>query len=168
MRGHHYLSSKLVGREIEGRGGHAVFAREPVKAGELLMVWGGDVRTAEEYPLLTEKQQMQAIQVEDDLYLVSFNEGHADWVNHSCDPNAWLVGQITLYARRDIQAGEEICFDYATSDSLPLTDFDCACGSPMCRGRFTGDDWKLPELQERYAGHFMPYLQRKIDALRGK
>ena len=27
----------------------------------------------------------------------------------------------------------------------------------------TGDDWKLPELQTRYAGHFSPYIQRRIE-----
>jgi hypothetical protein len=28
----------------------------------------------------------------------------------------------------------------------------------------SGDDWKLPELQKRYEGHFSPYIQRRIDA----
>jgi hypothetical protein len=28
----------------------------------------------------------------------------------------------------------------------------------------TGDDWRIPQLQQRYAGHWIPYLQRLIDA----
>ena len=34
---------------------------------------------------------------------------------------------------------------------------------PRCRHHVTGDDWQLPELQTRYAGHFSPYIQRRID-----
>jgi len=26
-----------------------------------------------------------------------------------------------------------------------------------------GDDYRIRELQERYAGHFLPYIQKKID-----
>ena len=40
----------------------------------------------------------------------------------------------------------------------------CQCGGPDCRGRITGNDWQLPDLWERYRGHFSPYLQRRIDA----
>jgi hypothetical protein len=28
----------------------------------------------------------------------------------------------------------------------------------------TANDWKLPEVRRRYAGHFHPVLQRLIDA----
>jgi hypothetical protein len=28
----------------------------------------------------------------------------------------------------------------------------------------TGDDWKLPELQQRYGRHFLPHILEKIDA----
>jgi hypothetical protein len=30
----------------------------------------------------------------------------------------------------------------------------------------SADDWRNPTLWERYAGHFSPYLQRRIDALK--
>jgi hypothetical protein len=30
----------------------------------------------------------------------------------------------------------------------------------------TGDDWRNPTLWERYAGHFSPYLERRIRALK--
>jgi len=90
----------------------------------------------------------------------------ADYVNHSCQPNAGLSGQIVLLALRDIAAGEEVCYDYATSDSCPYHEFECACGSPQCRGWVTGSDWKRPELWERYADYVSPYLQRRIALLK--
>ena len=41
------------------------------------------------------------------------------------------------------------------------------CGTPSCRGLITGGDWKLPELQERYAGFFSSYITRKIAQIGG-
>lgn len=161
-----HISPKLEGKLISSKGGRGLFARERVRAGETLLVWGGDVVTGDMLKWMSEEKHRLAVQIEEDLYLVTPNEGPADWVNHSCDPNAGLVGQIVLVALRDIRPGEEICFDYATTDGSPYDEFECGCGSIRCRGHVTGDDWKLPELQARYTGHFSPYLQRRIERMR--
>jgi hypothetical protein len=161
-----HISPKLEGKLISSKGGRGLFARERVRAGEMLLVWGGDVVTGEMLKWMSEEKHRLAVQIEEDLYLVTPNEGPADWVNHSCDPNAGLVGQIVLVALRDIRPGEEVCFDYATSDGSPYDEFECGCGSPHCRGRVTGDDWQLAELQSRYAGHFSPYIQKRIEKRR--
>jgi hypothetical protein len=79
-----------------------------------------------------------------------------------------MSGQIALVAIRDIQAGEELCYDYAMSDGSPYDEFECNCGAPNCRGRVTGDNWRDAELQEKYAGYFSPYLQRRIDQMQVK
>jgi hypothetical protein len=71
-----------------------------------------------------------------------------------------------LVAMRDIASREDISFDYAMTDGEPYDEFTCACGAPQCRGRVTGNDWRLPELWRRYEGYFSPYLQRRIDKLR--
>ena len=66
---------------------------------------------------------------------------------------------------KDIEIGEEITFDYAMCESvngLEGNEFDCACGTEFCRGRFTGDDWKIPALWNRYGDYFSPYLREKI------
>jgi len=34
-----------------------------------------------------------------------------------------------------------------------------------CRGKVTGYDWMLPELQIRYRGYFSPYLAARIASL---
>ena len=63
---------------------------------------------------------------------------------------------------RDVAAGEELCFDYAMSDTNDYDEFVCACDSATCRRLVTGGDWKLPELQERYRGYFSAYIERRI------
>jgi len=157
-----YLSPKLAGKVCPEKGGKGVFSIEPVSSGETLVVWGGEVLTGKQLEQLPISYRRLTVQIEDELYLVSSRDGPGDWINHSCDPNSGLSGQIVLTAMRDIAPGEEICFDYAMADGSPYDEFNCSCGSKNCRGQITGNDWQRPELWGRYAGYFSPYLQRKI------
>src|SRR5664280_2496511 len=59
---------------------------------------------------------------------------------------------------RTIDPGEELLIDYAMGKATP-DEWDCTCGSPLCRGVITGDDWKIKELQRRYKGYFTPYVE---------
>jgi hypothetical protein len=162
-----YLNPKLEARKKDRfTHSYGVFAHAPVSSGELIAVWGGDILCFAEFIQMDEYLQDLSIQVEDDFFLVPLTIGPADYVNHSCNPNAGLSGQITLIALRDIEAGEEVCFDYAMSDSTDYDEFECKCGEPNCRGRFSGSDWMNPELWERYGEYFSPYLLRKIKRLK--
>jgi SET domain-containing protein len=66
----------------------------------------------------------------------------ARWINHSCDPNCEAIEEddrIFIDALRDIQAGEELFYDYALEIDEPITEeskkkFACHCNSPNCRG----------------------------------
>ena len=83
--------------------------------------------------------------------------------NHSCDSNLWMRDALTLEARRDIAAGEEVTIDHALQTSLANWEMACHCGSSRCRKLVRGDDWMRPELQDRYRGHFSPFLNRRIE-----
>jgi uncharacterized protein len=141
-----------------------VFCIEPIEAGEFVALIGGVTMPLAEARAMPSAQRTQCLQVEDDLvlWIGDYEETAADWINHSCDPNVGFSGQISLVAMRDIAPGEEICFDYAMSDGSPIDEFDCVCGNPHCRGRVTGEDWRLAKLQERYRGYFSSYLARRI------
>ncbi len=163
-----YLSSKLEGRLKADKSGNSIFTLEPIKKGELIAVFGGVVYEWETFIHLPERERSLCIQVEDRHFLVPRPIGKGDYVNHSCNPNAGLSGQIGLVAMRDIQIGEEVCFDYAMSDTMPYDEFECLCGATTCRHKVSGNDWQRPELQKRYAGYFSPHVQRKIDAHRAE
>ncbi|MEI7989015.1 MAG: SET domain-containing protein [Chloroflexota bacterium] len=162
-----YISSKLEGRLFPEKGGFGVFAKEPIRKHELLCAWGGHMVSEEDLESLPREIVTHGVQIEEGIYLMPNGEEFedADYFNHSCNPNAGLSGQVCLVAMRDIAAEEEICFDYAMSDTTDYDEFECQCGSASCRGRITGNDWKRPELQRRYHGYFMPYIQRRIDAM---
>ena len=163
-----YLSSKLEGRPKATGSGNGIYALQPINKGELVAVFGGVVYEWDAFIHLPDRERSLCIQVEDRHFLVPRPIGEGDYVNHSCNPNAGLSGQIGLVAMRDIKIGEEVCFDYAMSDTMPYDEFDCGCGSANCRGLVGGNDWQKPELQKRYAGFFAPHVQRKIDALRAE
>ena len=65
---------------------------------------------------------------------------------------------------RDVEVGEHLTIDYACFDSNTFICIErCLCGSECCRRFVRGDDYRITELQTKYAGHFLPYIQKKID-----
>lgn len=161
-----YFNPKCEARANPG-GGCSAFARERILKGELVSLWGGAILRADELDPSMPRFTQRVLQVDEDLYLLTSEEPEPnDCFNHSCDPNLGFMGQIGLVTMRDIEAGEELTFDYAMSDGSPYDEFECQCGSSKCRGRMTGNDWQLPELRERYEGYFSPYLARRITRLR--
>lgn len=168
-----YINPKLrLGQShIEGRG---YFASEQIKKNEKLIVQSGQcVHVSDIDRSEMEPYWYYGFQIESDVYLYPLNfsgEAHVDGIfkiNHSCEPNAGFVGQITLVAMRDIEVGEEITYDYAMTDvetslEAQWSPETCACGSKNCRLQITGDDWKIPELQEKYAGFFSTHVTKAI------
>ncbi|GAB3450066.1 hypothetical protein GCM10027517_37080 [Phycicoccus ginsengisoli] len=94
-------------------------------------------------------------------------EAEAALLNHSCDPTlAWSGG--VLVAFRDVAAGEELTVDYATTTTDPGMLVRCHCETYRCRQMVTGEDWRIPELQRRYAGHLAPEVQAAVDREAGR
>jgi uncharacterized protein len=161
-----YLNPKAKPRYIPEKNFKGLFAIAPIQTGEVISAYVGKIIDGKTLASLPPVSQVHTIQIHDDLYIEPLQSEEAHYVNHSCDPNAWLEGPITVVAMRDIEPGEEITFDYALCDSTPYDEFECWCGAPTCRKHIRGTDWQNPELHKRYEGHFSPYLQRRIDRLK--
>lgn len=67
----------------------------------------------------------------------------ARWINHSCQPNCITQetekGRVYIEAKRKIQPGEELTYDYRLTIDGKLTkkeraQYVCRCGTPRCRG----------------------------------
>jgi hypothetical protein len=143
--------------------GIGVFALVAIAPNTTVAGFGGHVVDGRELAALGEAVRIHALQIDDDLFIASTPPfDSADFVNHSCDPNCGIVGSVLLVTMRAVDAGEELCFDYAMTDSDDYDMFVCTCGTDRCRGRITGDDWKQPELRDRYAGWYSTYLGRRL------
>lgn len=55
-------------------------------------------------------------------------------INHSCEPNTAIDGYRCFRAIKNINAGEEITFDYSISDDEDDWGFACLCGTESCCG----------------------------------
>ena len=159
-----YLSPKTTIREspIHGRG---LFAVAPIAKDEIVAIKGGyifDRLTREGVAALLGPAE---IFVADGFFIgpraEPEREGGMIFSNHSCDPNIGVQGQIVFVAMRDIQAGEELTHDWATTDDDDYEE-PCQCGAPQCRKVITGQDWRRKDLQEKYREYMSWYLQRKI------
>jgi SET domain-containing protein len=152
--------------------GDGMFASQAIRKGEAVVIVGGAVMTEAEFEAFQAMHSFyNFIQIDKHLYLVEAPEvmqslsGSNGSMNHSCDSNTWMEDEVTLVARRDIEAGEEVTIDYAlfTTQSNWMLDNRCHCGSPHCRRVITGDDWMRKDVQERYRHHFSPYINRRIE-----
>jgi len=69
------------------------------------------------------------------------------YVNHSCNPNCYIDGQIVFRALRNIKADEFITVDYGTFFLTKKNPIEvCKCGAHNCRSKVTGEDYKTLNL----------------------
>lgn len=159
-----WINSKIEIKETLNKG-RGMFATELIKIGDTILIWGGEYTNAKGAKEAKGKGKL-VLQWNEDLFSV---EDRGDdmgyFINHACDSNAWMKDAYTLVAKRDIQVREEVTADYSLWEADPnyISKWECQCGSPVCRKRITGNDWKLPEMQERYAGHFSPLINKRIE-----
>jgi SET domain-containing protein len=164
---HSWLSPKVEVRTSVAHG-KGMFATEAISEGEIVSVWGGEFVNASEATKAKEVG-MAIQQIDENLFEVfdyaKREEDPTYLHNHSCDPNTWMQDEVTITARREIKPGEELTIDYAmfVLDENYVMPVECQCGSVFCRHTITGKDWQKKELQERYKGHFSPYLKGKIE-----
>lgn len=153
---------------IDGRG---LLARADIAAGvTVLRVGGRLVDTGELARMIAataggRSPYVDSITVDEDAHLVMPPGSVAHFANHSCDPTLWHVGPYDIATRRPVVVGEELTVDYGTNSGAGGFAVACRCGSARCRGRVTSGDWRDPRLQARYAGHWTPALQRRIERL---
>jgi SET domain-containing protein len=162
-----YISSKAAVREspIHGTG---LFAVEPIARGELVCVKGGYIFDRQTLNSMPDWFRAAEIQIAEDLFIGPVDEdereGSMIFSNHSCEPNIGVKGQVVFVAMRDIEAGEELTHDWATTDDDDYQ-MKCNCSARNCRRIVTGKDWQRKDLQEKYSGYMSWYLDEKIKQL---
>ena len=140
------------GRRIQvrrsGVHGKGVFALVPIKAGETVIEYTGE--------LITWKQALRRhphdrsdpnhtffFHIDDKHVIHAKVGGNASrWINHACQTNCEADeqdGRIFIKARRDLLPGEELFYDYGLVIDERLTpslkkQYPCRCGASQCRG----------------------------------
>lgn len=165
-----WISPKAIKARPSHVAGRGLFAKEDIKKDEVIAVKAGHIINTETLHRNENLINGAEAQLGVDLYIAPMSteeyESTMIFCNHSCEPNSGIGGNILSVAIRDIKAGEEITFDYATHQSDPNYRLNCKCGAPTCRKVVTGNDWMIVKLQNKYAGYFSWYLEQKIELLR--
>lgn len=152
--------------QIHGKG---LVATRPLRKGETVLIFGGTLFSKAEIDA-GKASSRTLMQIDDDSWLgnrAGEPVGEDYFINHTCDPNLWMIDEVTLVARRNIAAGEEITMDYAMHFADPNWTMrnPCKCRAPICRQVISGKDWTLAQLQIRYKDHFSPFLNKRIASL---
>jgi hypothetical protein len=130
---------------IQGRG---AFATRLIRRGQRIIEYTGAHIDNDEADRRYDDEKMKRhhtfLFIVDDKEIIdgAVNGNDAQFINHSCDPNAEAViegKRIFIYALRTIRPGEEIAYDYQYERTDEHTEEDekfykCLCGSPKCRG----------------------------------
>lgn len=122
--------------------GYGVVARRRFACGEVILHGEGIVRLEDEVYDDTYSLQLPATDLPgapgEHIYYDLVDQSR--WINHSCEPNTSVgsafdpgIGAPVVWwiALRDIEAGEELSYDYAFDGELAER---CTCGAPACRG----------------------------------
>ncbi len=152
---------EIKASQISSKG---MFAKGPIQKGTVVIRWGGTFVHRDKLP--KDRKGYVIIQVDEDLWSIEPKAAPEDdtyFINHSCNPNVWMVDGITFVAARDIKTGEELTTDYSLFESESyVSKWKCTCGAKECRKSITGKDYLILELQKRYGKHFSPIINKKL------
>lgn len=135
---------------IHGRG---VFALTRIAKGSRVIEYKGELITDDEadrrYADVHENSpHTMLFSIDDAMVIDATRRGNsARWINHSCEPNCEIeeeAHRVFIDARRDINAGEELTYDYNLQIGEPHTRaakraHACFCGARRCRGTMLGE-----------------------------
>lgn len=84
-------------------------------------------------------------------------------INHSCDPNTGvrnnLFGGYDFIALRRIARGEEITWDYETTEFISISIKKCLCRTEMCKKEIQGFLYQNEKIIEKYGIYIADYLK---------
>eukprot|EP00899_Mesostigma_viride_P008587 jgi/Mesvir1/1772/Mv09622-RA.1 len=143
-------------------------AAVPIPKGHVLGIFNG---TRERHP------NCYTVQMGEDLHVL--NSGKLVRMNHSCEPNVAFVwpeiahanhipNDVPLESRfprvvalRDIAAGEDITFNYATTEWKMVSPFKCNCGTRSCYGEVSGFQYLTEEQRQAISSIVAPHILRQ-------
>lgn len=131
--------------------GRGLFALTAFSPGDVILTFD---------PIFVDRATKYTIQVGDGRHL-STDGNPGALVNHSCAPNASFDGTLLGFvARRAIAAGDELTFNYLTTEASLAAPFDCSCGAPNCLHRVDGYEHLSAAQRGQLVGAVAPYLLR--------
>ncbi len=84
-------------------------------------------------------------------------------INHACAPNCTIdYATWELIAHRSIRVGEEITFNYLSTEWELATPFSCTCGAAQCAGEIRGFRHLDPTQRDHLRPLLSPFLASRL------
>ncbi len=116
-----------VCRREDGKG-IGVYTKKPFKRGEMVARITGNI-----VPHLGQ----HTLQITPTTHL--YDQYFTGYLLHSCSPNIFLdMKEFEIWALRDIDKGQSLTMDYASTEDVLFAQFPCLCETPNCRYWITG------------------------------
>jgi len=113
---------------------YGCYTARPIRKGTRIVEYVGEYLTCEQADDLYDDFENTYLFGLDGGERIIDGFGVAAFVNHSCQPNCetdQIAGKMWIIALRDIEAGEELTYDYNLYDGED--DAPCLCGAARCR-----------------------------------
>lgn len=126
----------LVGVLVERHERRLIAVRSIARGGTLFRIEGRETPVATKYSVQvgweTHLDQGDARDAQDRVARRFWR-----YMNHACGPST-VIRDRDVIALRDIGAGEDVTFDYNTTEWDMAEPFECRCGGAMCVGVVRG------------------------------
>ncbi len=147
---------KIAKSKIQGKG---LFASEPIHCGEIIQRINGPIVRTRPKNAREAKMIMNWIGIGKETWINTSGTPFR-CINHSCEPNAAIIGTKTVIAIKDIRENEEIVIDYSMTDGDPFWSMKCFCGEKSCRKTISSIVSVPAEIFMRHMPHIPRNFQR--------
>lgn len=135
--------------------GEGVFAKVNFKKGNLIFTWEGVLKKGR-YPCHVGARWLQ---IEKCQWIAPVRNNPGWYINHSCNPNSGIKNSVKIVAMKNIRRGEEVTFDYSTSESENGWYLICHCENENCRRIIRSYKFLSAELKLKYRDFISEYLK---------
>jgi len=151
------ISDKIEVKKSSVCSGKGVFAKRNIRKGELLI----DIEA-----MVVKKRVDYALQIGKSAYLLA---NYIDnFINHSCSPNVFVKlyennkNRVSYIAFKNIRKGQELFWNYNTTEWDFGKGFICHCGSKNCIRRVRGMRYLTKLQQKKLAPISTPFIRKKL------
>lgn len=147
-------SSRRVPRLLLDHGpfGDIIKAAGAFRTGDKIFYLSGDI---------IDHPTKYTIQLDEHRHVLT-NDSLWQSMNHGCEPNVRIdVDKREMIAIRPIKAGEELTFNYNTTEWAMTSPFTCGCGAPSCAREIRGFKHLTESQREALRPLVSPFIARR-------
>lgn len=140
--------------------GNGLYASVPFKRGDRISYIHGPIHVIRQSNPQQDKKTLDWIGV-GRFSWIDTTHSIFRYINHSCEPNVYILGKRTVVALKDIAPNTEIVMDYSLSEADKTWSIACLCKSKECRGTVRS----IGYLPKKIFSKYNPYISKNFKSV---